>query len=124
MLIKRNSFMSFGPRAVKKMTASALAGLAICTTAIAPAAFASSSPFVDTVVTVKIKLSDLEADDGAEKVYAQLKKRAKSFCRSDSETLNFFGQSVSECVDDLVGQFIESADVDALKVYHFSQQNS
>ena len=116
--------MTSATGSVKKMTASALAGLAMCTTAIAPAAFAGDSPFVDTVIKVTFKMSDLQAEDGTQKVYAKLMKRAKSNCRSDSPTLQYFGQSVEDCVDDLVNQFIESADVKVLKAYHFSQQNS
>ena len=78
---------------VKKMTRSSLAVLTLCSAAIAPNAFAGESLLVDKIVTVKFKLSELEANDGAAKVYAKLQKRAVSSCRADSPTLRYLGQT-------------------------------
>lgn len=123
MLIKRNEFMTSKARTVKKLGTSALAILAICTAAIAPEAFADDSPLVDRKVTVKFKLSELQAENGTHKVYAKLKSKSKAYCRADIPSLYYLGQSVAECTGDLMEQFIQNADIDTLTTYHLAQQS-
>ena len=123
MLIKRNDTMTFGTRPVKKMTGLVLSGLFICTSAIAPAAFAGDAKMVEKVVKVKLHLSDMKDESGTQNTYAKLKRRAKSFCRVQSPTLQYFGESLQDCAADLVDQFITSANVDTLTQYHLSQQD-
>ena len=123
MLIKRNDTMTFEPRTVKKMTGLVLSGLFICTSAIAPAAFAGDGATVDKVVTVKLNLSDMKDENGTQNTYVKLKRRAKSFCRKNSVTLQYFGESLQHCTADLVDQFITSANIETLTQYHLSQQD-
>ena len=123
MLIKRNDTMTFGTQPVKKMTGLVLSGLFICTSAIAPAAFAGDVTMVEKVVKVKLHLSDMKDESGTQNTYAKLMRRAKSYCRINSATLRYFGESLQDCTDDLVDQFITSANVETLTQYHLSQQD-
>jgi len=122
MLIKRNHFMTAKTNDVKKLTRSAFFILGICTAAIAPAAFASDSLLVEKTVTVKFRLSELNAEGGDHKIYAKIKKRATSACRADSATLQYYGHSRKDCVDDLIDQFVESANIDTLTSFHLSEK--
>ena len=115
--------MTFGTRTVKKVTRLVLSGFFICMSAIAPAAFAGDPTIVERVVSVKLYLSDLKVENGPQNTYAKLKRRAKSYCRINSATLRYFGESLQDCTDDLVDQFITSANVDTLTQYHLSQQD-
>ena len=124
MLIKRNNFMTTKARSVKKLGFSFLGAIAICTTAMAPNAFAGSNLLVDKTVTMKIYTAELQSEDGVQKIYAKLKKKAKSFCRSDGSALYYLNESVSDCSADLLGQFVQSADIAALKAYHLSEMSS
>lgn len=121
MLIKRNDFMTSGLRPVKKMAVSLLSTLAICTAAMAPAAFAADPVLTDRTVTVKFNLSDLEAENGVEKVYKKIKKRAKSYCRADRRSVIYLEQTVTQCANDLMNQFIENADIDSLIAFHLAK---
>ena len=121
MLIKRKNSMSLKAHSVKKHGSLVLATLALCTAAIAPNAYAADGLLKETVVTVKFKMEELRSENGIEKVYAMLRKRAKSFCRSDTSALYYLNESVSECQEDLVEQFVQSVDIAALKSYHLSQ---
>lgn len=116
--------MTTKTRSVKKLGVSFLGTLAICTTAIAPNAFAGSNLLIDETVTVKIKTAELQSEEGVHKVYAKLKKRAKSFCRSNTSVLSYLNESVTECTDDLVKQFVQSADIAELKTYHLSKTST
>jgi len=118
MLKKRNNFMNTDAVSVKKIGRLALFALISSTAAIAPSAFASDSPLVDRVITVKFQVADLDAEDGVEKVYAKLRKRAKSSCRSDMPALYYLNQRVSECTADLLDQFVTSAKIEKLQAYH------
>lgn len=122
MLIKRNDFMTSKARSVKKMGVALLSALAICTAAIAPAAFAGEIPLIERTVTVKFKHSDLQSEGGTQAVYAKLKKKSLRYCRKDSSTLLYLGQSKKECTADLLEQFIQNADIAELKTYHLSQK--
>lgn len=124
MLIKRKNAMTPKATGVKKFSVSLLGTLALCTTALAPNAYASDSLLVDKTVTTTIKLSELQSEGGTQKVYAKLKKRASSFCIHDRHTLSYLKQSVAECTNDLVEQFIQSADIAELKAYHLSENTT
>lgn len=115
--------MTFAAQPVKKMAVPVLSTLALCTTALAPSAYASGTRLIEKTVTVEIRLSDLKTETGMAAAYAKIKKRAKSFCRSDIGTLQYLEQSKADCMADLVNQFVESADVAALKAYHKAQMS-
>ena len=123
MLIKRNEFMTLRTQPVKKMAGSILALFAICSTTLAPAAYAGDAHLTEQVVKVKLQMSDFKNVEGTKKSYLKLKKRAKSFCRSDSITLQYTGQTLQECADDLISQFIQSANIETLTEYHSNHQN-
>ncbi len=94
---------------------------AICvvagTVAIAPTASASSQ-LVEKKLTVKISMSELSKADGIEKAYAKLQEKAESYCEKDSTSLDFLGETVKECVEDLMKQFIATSKAAPLKAYH------
>ena len=121
MLIKRNNTMTTASKPVKNLARTAAIMLVACTSAIAPSAFASSSPWAEKTITVTFSLADLKAPDGTQTVYGKLKAKAKYACRADKATLSYTGQSMGECVDDLMAQFIEDADIAALTAYHLAQ---
>jgi len=120
MLIKRKDSMRNRDRGVKKIGLYIMGTIALCSTTIAPSAFASNY-FVDRTVTVKFKTSELQSESGTEKVYTKIKKKAKSFCRADSYSLYYRDETVQECADDLVEQFIDSANINTLTEFHLSQ---
>ena len=113
--------MTSKARSVKKLGGSILSALVLCTTAIAPSAFAADSPLVEQTVKVKFKLSELKEDNGTQTVYNKIKKRASSYCRKSSVTLIYLGQSKQDCTADLLNQFIENANVEPLIAYHLAQ---
>ena len=121
MLIKRKNSMSLKAHSVKKQGSFVLATLALCTAAIAPNAYAVDGLLKSKVITAKFKMTELQSENGTQKVYAKLKKRAKSFCRSDSSALYYLNESVSDCQEDLLEQFVQSVDIAKLKAYHLAQ---
>lgn len=114
--------MTSKARSVKKMGVSLLSALAICTVAVSPSAFAGDTPLIEQTVKVKFKLSDLQSEGGTQAVYAKLKKRSLRYCRNDSTSLLYLGQSRKECTADLLEQFIQNADIAELKSYHLTQK--
>ena len=119
MLTKRFDFMTSSTLGVKKTTISILGTLALSMSVIAPNAFAGSI-WYDKTVTVEFNKSELDAENGVETVYAMLEKRAKSECKTSTSSLYYRGENVEDCVADLMNQFIESVEIDALKAYHLS----
>jgi len=113
--------MSSKAHSVKKHTAIFLGALALSVSAIAPNAYAYDGLLKDTVVTVKFNMTELEAENGTAKVYAKLKKRARSFCKADHSALYYLRETLSDCQADLLKQFLNSADIDALTAYHLSK---
>lgn len=124
MLTKRKDYMASRDVIVKKLARSSLAMLVLCTASIAPAAFAFDSPLVERTVTVKFKLSELESEGGTDVIYAKIRKKATSYCRADSSSLHYLGASKRACVEDLMDQFIESANIDKLKAVHLSRTST
>lgn len=118
MTTKRNDIMNFAARRVKKAALSALGLIVVATSAIAPNAFANGPSLVDKTVIIKFSLTELRTPNGSEKIYAKLEKRAMKFCRADKVTLRYLDQSLAQCADDLVDQFVQSANIAALTDYH------
>lgn len=104
------------PSSIKALKSSAIIFAIAATSSIAPSAFASN--LVETKLTVKISTADLADADGVEKTYARLQKRATSFCKRDSSTLYFLNESVEDCVEDLMEQFITTSKAAPLKAHH------
>jgi UrcA family protein len=122
MLNKRKIHIHSAARKVKKlgMALPLLAGL--CAVSMAPLAQANESLMTERVLTVKISVAELKTENGAQTVYSKLDKRANRECKADRQTLKYLGQTKDECVDDLMDQFIESANVETLATYHLSQK--
>ncbi|GHA93658.1 hypothetical protein GCM10009069_15930 [Algimonas arctica] len=120
MLTKRKTSMT--PRVVRvnKIAKASLGLLALATTAMAPSAFADDRNLMDRTVTVKFDKSDLLSPKGVDGVYAKLVKTAKRSCKSDPVSVLYLGQSMKECADDLVAQFVANADFDVLTRYHLA----
>ena len=118
MLIKRKNLVIHAPATVKKIAAASLSALIMGT---APLAYAMNTPLVEKTVTVKFKLSELDAEDGAAKVYDKLKRKAVTYCMSDRSALRYLDQTVAECATDLVDQFVANADVAELTSFHSAQ---
>jgi len=113
--------MASKTHSVKKLGASFIGAIAVCMFAITPVAFAGEAPLVSQTVSVKFRMTDLKAEDGTQKVYAKFSKKATSFCRADTPSLYYLGESISDCRDDLVKQFVQSANIEELTTYHLSQ---
>jgi len=73
---------------------------------------------VETKLTVKISTSELADADGVKKAYEKLQTKAKKFCQRDSSTLYYLNETVEDCVEDLMEQFITTSDVAPLKAHH------
>lgn len=118
MRIKRKLSIAPSVAAVKN------AGLAIAllgglsAVAIPTAASASSANLVDAKFTVRFKVSQLAEEGGTEAVYTKIEKKAKRACVSVKEASEILGETFDECVDDVMNQFVISADVPALITYH------
>lgn len=118
MLIKRNRVLIDTPATVKKFAAATLSAIVL---SAAPSAFAMYSPLVEKTVTVKFNMSDLEAEDGAQKVYDLLKRKAVTYCMLDRSSLRYLDQTVAECAADLVEQFVTNADIEDLTAIHSAE---
>ncbi|MEL6688105.1 MAG: UrcA family protein [Pseudomonadota bacterium] len=121
MLIKRNGVLVHAHQTVKKVSTVALSAIILATSAIAPSAYASDGPLIDVTVSVKFNLSELEAEDGTQKVYDKLKRKAVTSCMSDRAALRYLDQTVAECAANLVEQFVYNASVAELTAFHEAQ---
>lgn len=90
--------------------------LAAMGTAIAPAAFATSTD----EVRVEIDTRYLETDWGVEKVYTALTNRAESACTTGASRDLSERKFARDCMSDLLDDFIESADHEKLTAFHAS----
>lgn len=118
MLTKRKDLMASKTRTVKKLGLTIAIVASVCS---ASSAQAGNSSTFDRTITAKFSAADLTTDAGVEKVYKKLERKAKRFCISDAFSLDYFGESVNECVDDLMSQFVVNAGVDSLSAYHMAQ---
>ncbi|MEP3888912.1 MAG: UrcA family protein [Hellea sp.] len=89
---------------------------------------AQASPGLETIVekeySVKFKRSLLDSETGLRQVYTAMQSKAKKACRIGKAVDRQGGEliSKSECVFDLMDQFVESADLKTLTVYHLDQE--
>ena len=123
MLTKHLNYVTLKMQSVKLMTAGILTSAAL---ALVPMT-AQASPGLDNIVQTKhsVKLSSamFASEEGVQQVYNTLQKRAQKACKV-GKTIGQDGEiiSKSECIADLVGQFVENADVKTLTAYHTAQQ--
>lgn len=104
------------PSTLKAAKSSAIIFAIAATTAIAPSAFATD--MIATKLTVKIAASDLSDTVGIERTYKMLQDKATAFCKRDTPSLSFLGESVGDCVEDLMNQLVTTSGVTPLRVYH------
>lgn len=97
---------------------SALLFAIAATTAAAPSAFAASNMMTEKKLTVKISMSELSDTAGVERAYEKLQEKASTFCKNESFTLYYLNETVEECVEDLMEQFISTSNVAPLKAHH------
>ena len=88
--------------------------------AFAPNAFAGESVWTERTVTAKISMAELQTETGLKGAYAKLEKKAERFCRADRSSLYKTKETVTECVGDLMNQFVESSKIESLQAYHSS----
>lgn len=93
--------------------------LAALGTAIAPSAFAA--PADD--ISVEIDTRYLETDWGVEKIYDTLSNKAESACVTGSSRDISNRRFETDCMTDLLNDFIESADHAKLTTYHANVTN-
>ena len=123
MLTQHLKYVKPSLQTVKFLTATAMIS---ATAALLPLT-AQASPGLENIVqtkySVKFERALLESDTGLQQVYITLRKKAKTACKvgravgHDGEII-----SKSECISDLVGQFVESADITTLTAYHMEQE--
>lgn len=120
MLNKRKSYIHSAARKVNKlgMALPLLAGL--CTVPFAPMAQANESPLIERKITTKISVAELKTENGVRSVYAKLEKKAFRTCKADKYSLQYLRITIGDCVDDLMDQFVESANFEPLAIYHLS----
>ncbi len=123
MLIKRTASMISPSTGVKGLGRAAALTVTLGMIGVAAPASATgfTSNLVERVVTVKLKMSELEAPNGIEKTYAKLKMKAERFCEADDATLHVTGETVTECTTELLTQFVESTGIESLEAYHLAQ---
>lgn len=119
MLAKTAKILPARFSSVKSITKASLT-VAILGLATVPAS-AYVPPTVERIVTVEFKASDVATTTGQADVYDRLLKTAYSACQSDLKTLKYLNESIEECVSDLMDQFIETANIETLTIYHQSQ---
>lgn len=88
------------------------------TVTVASSAQAYSGPLVEKTFQVEFKVSEVTTPEGTAEVYARLMKKANQACISDRQTLEYTGETVAQCTEDLLQQFIGNADVSSLTDYH------
>ena len=123
MLTQHLKYVKPSFQAVKFLTATAIIS---ATAALLPLT-AQASPGLGYVVqqkySVKFERALLESDTGLKQIYTTLRKKAERACKfgravdQDGEVI-----SKSDCISDMVDQFVESADVITLTAYHMEQE--
>ena len=81
-------------------------------------------PLVERIIEVKIKTSELTTERGLIAVYEKLKTKANRECRADRRTLKHLNQTMDQCSQDLVGQFVESSKIKILQDYHQAETST
>jgi len=104
------------PSYLKAIRSSAIVFGVAATSMITPAAFASN--MVETKITVEISMTELADAKGVQKTYARLQKKAEKFCKRDMTSLYYLGETVEDCVQDLMQQFVKTSDIAPLKAHH------
>lgn len=91
--------------------------------AVAIVAALSSMPaqaieFQDTVYKITIKKDELTTETGIENVYDRFQHKARKACRSAGPYPTGYRTPKSDCISDLIDQFVTSAQVPELAAYH------
>lgn len=123
MLTQHLKYVTPKLRNVKFLAAAAIASAAISMTPMT----AQASPGFDSIKTTKYSAKFdremFQSDAGLQQVYLTLQKKAQKACKV-GRAIGKSGEiiSKSECVTDLLDQFVESAGVTTLTAYHLDQE--
>jgi len=122
MLTQHLKYVTPKLRSVKFMTALALASASVTLVPMT----AQASPGLDSIkateYSAKFNREMFKSEAGIQQVYLTLQKKAQQACKvgkaidSDGEII-----SKSECITDMLDQFVESADMTVLTAYHADQ---
>lgn len=123
MLTQHLKYLKPSLQTVKFLTATSMMS---ATVALLPLT-AQASPGLENIVqkeySVKFERALLESETGLKQIYITLRKKAERACKfgravdQDGEVI-----SKSDCVSDMVDQFVESADVTNLTAFHTEQE--
>lgn len=100
--------------ATKCVNAAKLGAIALIMSA-SPSAFAADMT-VAKKVEVTVKVAELTSPTGIKKVYADLSSEALKACTPVKVKLS--KRTIERCADDLLDQFVEDLDVEALTKLH------
>lgn len=122
MLTQHFKYLTPKSRSVKFMTATAIALAAMTATPMAAQASPDFESIKTTEYSVKFNRAMLESDAGIQQVYLALQKKAKKACKigkSISDDGDFLSKEA--CVNDMLNQFVRSADISTLTAYHMDK---
>ena len=123
MLTQHLKYLKPSLRTVKFLTAATMIPASVVLLPLT----AQASPGLESVVqqkySVKFERALLESETGLRQIYTALQSKAKKACKigkavsQDGEII-----SKSECISDMLDQFVESADVTTLTAFHMEQE--
>lgn len=90
------------------------------TAVISAPTFASAKSFSDEgrLISAKFSASSTQTPQGLKKVYRKLQRQASLVCKGERHARLSSYRSSKDCVADIMDQFIQSADVEALTRLH------
>lgn len=123
MLIQQFTKLSEKSRLVNIALACAVTLTLGLTTPVSAQAWENSQVSKE-VLKVKFSRAELSSPEGLSTIYLRLEKKAKRACRL-GQNLDETGALISKsaCTENLLSQFVESADIDILTAYHKKYQS-
>lgn len=123
MLTQHLKYVTLKLSSVKLLTAAAMMSATISFVPMTAQASPGWENIVQTKYSVKFERALFESEAGLRQVYTTLQKKAEKACKT-GRAVSLEGDiiSKSECVSDLVDQFVESAGVTTLTAYHMEQE--
>lgn len=102
--------------------AKSVAVKSIAAAALLFAATPAIAQVTTTAYNVRFSKSLTETQTGVEKIYAMFEKKAEKACRAGKAVDDKgYTMSKSECVEDMVAQFVESSDLAPVRAYHLAK---
>jgi len=125
MLIQHSKYLTSKTPSVKFMAALAITSATMTLAPMTANASSNMDNIRTTEHTAKFKRAMFKDPAGIQQVYSTLQKKAKKAC-SFGIAVNAEGEAISkeECAEDVMSQFIDSADISVLTAYHMEQEKS